>query len=46
LLQKADGYVATVKAGVVTFREGEMTGALPGVVVRGPQSVMTGEAAE
>jgi N-acyl-D-aspartate/D-glutamate deacylase len=30
----------------VTFREGEMTGALPGVVVRGPQSVMMAEAAE
>jgi N-acyl-D-aspartate/D-glutamate deacylase len=46
LLQKADGYVATIKAGAVTFREGEMTGALPGVVVRGPQSVMMAEAAE
>ena len=46
LLQKADGYVATVKAGVVTFREGKMTGALPGIVVRGPQSVLMAEAAE
>ena len=46
LLQKADGYVATVKAGVVTFREGVMTGALPGGVVRGPQNVMMAEAAE
>jgi N-acyl-D-aspartate/D-glutamate deacylase len=46
LLQKADGYVATVKAGVVTFREGKMTGALPGVVVRGPQNVLMAEAAE
>ena len=46
LLQKADGYVATVKAGVVTFREGKMTGALPGVVVRGPQSIEMAEAAE
>lgn len=46
LLQKADGYVATVKAGVVTFREGKMTGALPGVVVRGPQTVLMAEAAE
>ncbi|WP_411291808.1 N-acyl-D-amino-acid deacylase family protein [Sphingorhabdus sp.] len=46
LLQKADGYVATVKAGVVTFREGVMTGALPGIVVRGPQNVMMAEAAE
>ncbi len=46
LLQKADGYVATVKAGAVTFREGQMTGELPGIVVRGPQNVMMAEAAE
>ena len=46
LLQKADGYVATIKAGVVTFREGKMTGALPGIVVRGPQNVLMAEAAE
>ena len=46
LLQKADGYVATIKAGAVTFREGKMTGALPGVVVRGPQSIEMAEAAE
>ncbi len=26
LLQKADGYVATVKSGVVTFKDGEMQG--------------------
>ena len=46
LLQKATGYVATVKAGAVTFREGVMTGALPGIVVRGPQSIDMAEAAE
>jgi N-acyl-D-amino-acid deacylase len=46
LLQKADGYVATIKSGVVTFREGQMTGALPGSVIRGPQGVMMAEAAE
>jgi N-acyl-D-amino-acid deacylase len=46
LLQKADGYVATVKSGMVTFREGKMTGALPGAVIRGPQSVAMAEAAE
>jgi N-acyl-D-amino-acid deacylase len=46
LLQKAEGYVATVKSGVVTFREGQTTGALPGIVVRGPQSVAMAEAAE
>ena len=37
LLQRADGYVATIKRGIVTFREGQPTGALPGVLVRGPQ---------
>ena len=46
LLQKATGYVATVKTGAVTFREGVMTGALPGIVVRGPQSIDMAEAAE
>ncbi len=35
LLQKASGYVATVKAGTVTFEHGEPTGALPGRLVRG-----------
>jgi N-acyl-D-aspartate/D-glutamate deacylase len=37
LLQKARGYVATIKSGQVTYRNGEATDALPGVVVRGPQ---------
>jgi N-acyl-D-aspartate/D-glutamate deacylase len=37
LLQKAVGYVVTVKSGAVTFREGEPTGARPGGVIRGPQ---------
>ncbi|HEX4433314.1 MAG TPA: amidohydrolase family protein [Acidimicrobiales bacterium] len=35
LLQKASGYVATLKAGAVTFEHGEPTGALPGRLVRG-----------
>ncbi|MCU1601207.1 MAG: D-amino acid aminohydrolase [Frankiales bacterium] len=35
LLQKAVGYVATIKRGVVTYREGVHTGALPGRLVRG-----------
>ncbi len=35
LLQKASGYVATLKAGTVTFEHGEPTGALPGRLVRG-----------
>jgi N-acyl-D-aspartate/D-glutamate deacylase len=37
LVQKADGYVATVVNGAVTYREGEATGALPGRLVRGAQ---------
>jgi N-acyl-D-aspartate/D-glutamate deacylase len=35
LLQRADGYVATVKSGEVTFSEGEDTGVRPGVLLRG-----------
>jgi N-acyl-D-aspartate/D-glutamate deacylase len=38
LLQKAEGIVATVKRGRVTFRDGEHTGAFPGKVIRGPQA--------
>ncbi|MDZ4371181.1 MAG: amidohydrolase family protein [Phenylobacterium sp.] len=33
--QRAKGYVATMVAGQVTYREGEATGALPGRLVRG-----------
>jgi N-acyl-D-aspartate/D-glutamate deacylase len=35
LLQKARGYAATIKAGQITYRNGEATGALPGGLVRG-----------
>jgi N-acyl-D-aspartate/D-glutamate deacylase len=35
LMQKARGYAATVKAGAITYRNGESTGALPGGLVRG-----------
>ncbi len=35
LLQKATGYVATIKKGTVTFEDGEATGELPGRLVRG-----------
>ncbi len=35
LLQKADGYVATIKRGVATFEDGEDTGSRPGHLVRG-----------
>ena len=38
LVQRATGYVATVCSGVVTFENGESTGALPGRLVRGPQT--------
>jgi len=37
LMQNAEGYVATIVNGVVTYREGEPTGALPGKLVRGAQ---------
>ncbi|KQT34765.1 amidohydrolase [Sphingomonas sp. Leaf412] len=35
LMQRAGGYVATVCAGAITYRDGEPTGALPGRLVRG-----------
>ncbi|MGZ6018086.1 MAG: N-acyl-D-amino-acid deacylase family protein [Phenylobacterium sp.] len=38
LVQRAEGYRATVVAGVVTFENGEATGEMPGRLVRGPQS--------
>lgn len=38
LLQKAQGYVATVKSGEITFRDGVMQGPTPGGVIRGPQA--------
>jgi N-acyl-D-aspartate/D-glutamate deacylase len=46
LLQKAEGYDATIKGGVVTFRKGEWIGATPGGVIRGPQRAEMLEAAE
>ena len=46
LLQKADGYVATVKSGQVTFRNGEYLGVHPGGVIRGPQIAELAMAAE
>ena len=38
LVQRADGYVATIKSGEVIFREGEATGLHPGQLLRGPRS--------
>jgi N-acyl-D-aspartate/D-glutamate deacylase len=42
LVQPADGYVATLVAGDVTYERGEATGPLPGGLVRGPQPAPTG----
>jgi N-acyl-D-aspartate/D-glutamate deacylase len=39
LMQHAEGFVATIVGGVVTYRNGRATGALPGRLVRGPQEV-------
>jgi N-acyl-D-aspartate/D-glutamate deacylase len=38
LLQRADGYVATIVSGEITMRDGEPTDALPGRLVRGAQA--------
>ncbi len=47
LMQTADGYVATIVAGQVVYRDGEPTGARPGRLVRGPQAApVTALAAE
>jgi N-acyl-D-aspartate/D-glutamate deacylase len=35
LIQRAEGYAATVKSGLVTFEAGEDTGARPGTLLRG-----------
>ena len=46
LTQKAHGYVATIVGGVVTYRDGHPTGALPGRLVRGSQAAPMALAAE
>ncbi|HUJ03693.1 MAG TPA: amidohydrolase family protein [Rhizomicrobium sp.] len=38
LLQGAEGYVATIVSGAITYRDGTETRALPGKLVRGPQT--------
>jgi N-acyl-D-aspartate/D-glutamate deacylase len=38
LVQKVDGYRYTVCSGQVTYEDGKPTGAMPGVLVRGPQA--------
>jgi N-acyl-D-aspartate/D-glutamate deacylase len=37
LVQRADGYVATVVAGQVTYENGQAVGPLPGRLIRGPK---------
>ncbi len=37
-VQRADGYKYTIVSGEVTFADGHATGAMPGKVVRGPQT--------
>ena len=46
LIQRATGYVATIVAGQVTYRDGEPTGALPGKLLRGAQGAPVALAAE
>ena len=46
LLQKAEGYDATIKSGQVTFRNGVLQSARPGRVIRGPQRAPRAMAAE
>src|SRR5262249_41901026 len=42
LVQAADGYVATITAGTVTYQDGEAAGPLPGRLVRGQQPAPSG----
>ncbi|RAK59630.1 D-aminoacylase [Phenylobacterium hankyongense] len=46
LIQRAEGYVATIVAGQVTYRGGEPTDALPGRLLRGAQGAPAALAAE
>jgi N-acyl-D-aspartate/D-glutamate deacylase len=46
LIQRAEGYTATILAGQVTYRDGEPTGALPGRLLRGAQAAPAAMAAE
>lgn len=44
LMQRAQGYVATIVSGKTVYREGKATGELPGRLVRGPQPAPAGDA--
>ncbi|MBI1238691.1 MAG: amidohydrolase family protein [Alphaproteobacteria bacterium] len=46
LVQKADGYVATIVSGRIVYRDGAPTGALPGRLVRGRREAPMARAAE
>jgi N-acyl-D-aspartate/D-glutamate deacylase len=46
LIQRAEGYTATILAGQVTYRDGEPTDALPGRLLRGAQAAPAAMAAE
>ncbi|MDA3040359.1 MAG: amidohydrolase family protein [Actinomycetota bacterium] len=37
LIQRAEGYRATIKRGQVIYRDGQATGLMPGQLIRGPQ---------
>jgi N-acyl-D-aspartate/D-glutamate deacylase len=39
LVQRAEGYAATIVSGAVVYRDGAPTGALPGRLVRGPRAL-------
>jgi len=44
IIQRIDGYVATLVSGKIVMRDGRPTGALPGRLVRGSQVAGTGQA--
>ncbi len=46
LIQRAEGYTATVCAGEITYRDSKATGMLPGRLVRGAQPAPVMQAAE
>ena len=39
LVQRTDGFDATIVSGAVVYRHGEATGALPGRLIRGARAV-------
>jgi len=45
MIQRSEGYRATIVGGVITFENGEATGAMPGKLVRGVQQAPAAMAA-